>query len=301
MSYANYINPVCTDAYSNTGAHYNSPASHSNQGCNAAHSDYHSGCTKTCGIFYSDHTNSRYLHSDYGCNNHTNNNSGYKGSHVDQGLSNHNNKVGGVAAPGFYYNNHANTPTSHSNGIYCTQYYKNHNNGDISAPAAYSLSIKESDPDKWTDLRSAVADIKNLHKEITKLSRTKVQSTGAPITNYEPTPSWNADTNFVAGKPAKVEQINETISQVNALWTQIKGGSSGLTTKQRGDYMRRQDYKDIIKKAQELASTSQPPAIGYVNHYNNGNNSPACVQAAVSQTHANANVYMNEHAADRSY
>lgn len=183
------------------------------------------------------------------------------GTPVCNNYSNHYNHSWGdgcsknISRPGGGHNSHS----SHSSA--------SHNNHSIVAPSAYPLPISSDAPNKWVRLRDAVPDLKVLRNEIIKLSTTKVSSTGVPITTT-PVPVQNTDEKLAPGQPALRAQINETISQIDNLWGQIKGGSSGLSQLPTGALRRKSDYKTIIEKAQELANTSQPPSMGYSNHTN---------------------------------
>jgi hypothetical protein len=155
------------------------------------------------------------------------------------------------------------------------------------------MDIKEIDIANWTDLASSIEDIQKIRDEISKLAEQKVKSDGKGFKDNEnPVNNYNRAEDFAAGQKARVEQLNETITNVQNLWRQIKGSNtSELTTKARYSPMRKQDYKDILKKANELAELTQKPENGYINHFNSGYNNPG---VAYYNNHANtANSYIN--------
>ncbi|MDR1996968.1 MAG: hypothetical protein LBQ83_01395 [Candidatus Margulisbacteria bacterium] len=237
MTYSNHINAQASNSYTN----------YTNYSITGGCDHYGNACS---------HTN-RHANSDYNSPNYNS----YYGLVTSYTYINHYNHYN----VGHRYFNQ----TTHYN---CAQVYTNHANKSITHPTAYTLGIAATAPDAWTGLSSAIADIKKLRNEINTLSTVKVKSTGAPLTAADdPVNTKNADAEFGPGKLARAEQINETISNVERLWRAIKGSTSGfgLTSKTAGVSPRKkQDYKDIIAKAQELANCTQTS--GYANHTNTG-------------------------------
>jgi hypothetical protein len=159
----------------------------------------------------------------------------------------------------------------YNNYLVCGHTYANHVNYSRTAPAAYTLPISTATPDRWTTLSSAIDDLKTLRDEIQKISETKVKAKSGstrPVINFDTTRVENADAKFAPGQPAQAAQINETITNIENLYNAIKGTGSGLTSINIGTPRRKQQYKDIISKAQILASENQPQSTGYANHVN---------------------------------
>jgi hypothetical protein len=170
------------------------------------------------------------------------------------------------------YNEYTNTYTyaNHTD-------YNNYANQSIDYPHGFTLDIAEAGPDNWTTLTSSIPDIKKLREEIKRITdkygtRKAISAEGAlgasvgPI-EWETLVSDNRDAEFGANKYARAAQINETINNVEKLWQAMRADASGLPAlKNRGDRMRKQDYKTIIRKAQTLAQMEQPPEAGYLNH-----------------------------------
>ncbi|GBR73261.1 hypothetical protein NO1_0673 [Candidatus Termititenax aidoneus] len=158
--------------------------------------------------------------------------------------------------------------------------YNNHANYSIAYPPSFELEgISKTSTNAWTNLSSAIPDIKKLRDEIkritTKYGTQKGIAANGSLTSGKGPIQWetatteNAETEFGYGKMARAAQINETINNVETLWQAIKGGSSGLPSlKNKGDPRSKADYKTIIEKASELAKIDQTPATGYLNHLN---------------------------------
>jgi hypothetical protein len=142
--------------------------------------------------------------------------------------------------------------------------YTNYNNWYRSAPDAYTITSVTA-----ASFASGVAiddtPMNNLQTEITKLSTTKVQSTGAPIATTPTTVS------ATAGTSALKDVINNMIANVTSLWSTIKGGAvvgSIPTTKSSGDPMYAADMQNLVNRVQDLANTVQVrgfAASGYLN------------------------------------
>jgi hypothetical protein len=141
------------------------------------------------------------------------------------------------------------------------------------------LGISKTAPNAWTDLPSAVTDIKKLRDEIKRITTKygtqkgiaadgRLDSSKGPI-QWETATVENAEAEFGPNKMARAAQINETIDNVEKLWQAIKGGSSGLPAlKKKGDPRLKEDYQTIIEKANELAGIDQTTTTGYLNHLN---------------------------------
>ncbi|GBR75161.1 hypothetical protein NO1_2200 [Candidatus Termititenax aidoneus] len=156
----------------------------------------------------------------------------------------------------------------------CSQIYNNHQDSIRTAPAAYTLPISTTTPDGWTTLSSAIEDLKTLRDEIQKIAETKVKKAASgvrPVIDFNTTKTENADAQFGYHKLARAAQINETITNIENLYQAIKGTGSGLASKTAGVSPRKkQDYKEIISKAQDLASEEQTKASGYANYNEQG-------------------------------
>jgi hypothetical protein len=154
----------------------------------------------------------------------------------------------------------------------CNQKYNDHSDYSRAAPAAYTLPISSVTPDSWTTLSSAVPDLKTLRDEIQKIAENKVKAVSGstrPVINFDTTRVENADAKFMSGQLARAAQINETIANIEKLYQAIMGTGSGLIAKTaKVSQRKKQDYKDIISKAQTLASQAQ--TYGYQNHSNTG-------------------------------
>jgi hypothetical protein len=116
-----------------------------------------------------------------------------------------------------------------------------------------------------------VPDIKAIRDAIQTVADNKVNASGRKITS-NPINIENADVEFGVGRKARAAQINETINNIEILWQTIKKQSSGLGPKAIGDRMRKQDYKDVLQKTNDLAGLNQTPESGYINHFNSGCN-----------------------------
>ena len=179
------------------------------------------------------------------------------------------------------YDNHSNGGyNNHSNTVQVDSYYNDHNDTTADYPRAHALKggITPASTQKWVELKDAIDDLKNLRDAIQEISVTKVKKGGEKI-DFDTAMEENSDKQFAPGRNARAAQINETITNIENLWGAINGTTLGLTPKTVGDKIAKQDYTDIITKAQELASVTQTPAAnGYNNHTNTGArhyNSPA--------------------------
>jgi hypothetical protein len=166
---------------------------------------------------------------------------------------------------------------SYYNYADCSVWYSNHQNQTIEYPHAYTVSPTEESINNWYKIdQNSANDIKTIRDQIKKLSQRKLKVDGSVIPSDASVPlsyTWNDDTRFNTGQPLKVEQINETITNVNNLWKLIQGGVTGpLTTKKRGDLAKKADYIPIRNTIQTMAGQSRTPAQGYANHFDSGYN-----------------------------
>lgn len=121
-------------------------------------------------------------------------------------------------------------------------------------------------------IKDQINNIKTLRDDISDLSTRKVTSVGGTDTP-DSTNSYNQDTDFEEADKAIQQQIEETISNVKALWQSIKGNTdsewSGWPSgEQDGQTRKAADYNFLRDKLQDLAQTTKPT--GYADHTNTG-------------------------------
>jgi hypothetical protein len=121
-------------------------------------------------------------------------------------------------------------------------------------------------------IKDQIANIKTLRDDITELPTRKVTSTGGTDTP-DPANSYNLDTDFEIDDKALQQQVEETISNVKALWQSIKGDTDNdwagwPASDQDGQTRKASDYNTLRDKLQDLAQTAKP--IAYTDHTNTG-------------------------------
>lgn len=200
-----------------------------------------------------------------------------------------------TVSPYGYWITGVNIPTAYTIGTQPTySNYVNYNNWTRPAPAAYTITSAVSSFAAGSAIDDAA--INTLQTDISNLSVTKVQSTGAVIATTPTT------TNVTAGSTVSRGIINEMITNLGNLWTTIRGGTvSGLpAAKASGDSLTSTDMTAIVNKTQEIANTNQPRLFagptGYLNcaHWTNtaGVNNPGTgFGAAGAQTPIGTDTY----------